>query len=200
LFVVVRGPPVDRENRRSRRALADDRLAVEMAGYSIRAGRVDELATVQEIERRAARRLASVGLAGAADLPIHPMEELRADCSNGRLLVAADEQDRAVGFALFDLHEYEAHLREVDVVPEHGGRGLGRRLIQEVIARARGAGLRHLALTTFRDVPFNAPFYARLGFRIVEETHAPARLARIRREERLNGYELAPRVAMILDL
>ena len=47
---------------------------------------------------------------------------------------------------------------------------------------------------------FNAPFYARLGFRIVEETHASARLARIRQEERLNGYEVAPRVAMILDL
>jgi GNAT superfamily N-acetyltransferase len=170
-----------------------------MDSYSIRAGRIDELPTVQEIERRAARRLASVGLPTAVDLPIHPMEEIRADCSHGRLLVAADEQDRAVGFALFDLYEDEAHLREVDVVPEHGGQGLGRQLIQAVIARARGAGLRRLALTTFRDVPFNAPFYARLGFRIVEETHASARLARIRQEERLNGYEVAPRVAMILD-
>ncbi|MBI5543020.1 MAG: GNAT family N-acetyltransferase [Deltaproteobacteria bacterium] len=171
-----------------------------MDSYSIRAGRLDELPTVQEIERRAARRLASVGLPAAVDLPIHPMEELRADCSHGRLLVAADQQDRAVGFALFDLHEDEAHLREVDVVPEHGGQGLGRRLIQAVIARAREAGLRRLALTTFRDVPFNAPFYARLGFRIVDETHASPRLARIRQEERLNGYELAPRVAMILEL
>jgi GNAT superfamily N-acetyltransferase len=175
-------------------------LAVEMASYSIRAGRIDELPTVQEIERRAGRRLAAVGLPAAADLPIHPMEEIRADCGHGRLLVAADEVDRAVGFALFDLHEDEAYLREVDVVPEHGGQGLGRRLIQEVIARARGAGLRRVTLTTFRDVPFNAPFYARLGFRIVEEAHASARLARTRQEERLNGYEVAPRVAMVLDL
>ena len=60
--------------------------------------------------------------------------------------------------------------------------------------------MRPLALTTFRDVPFNAPFYARLGFRTVEETQASARLARIRQEERLNGYEVAPRVAMILEI
>ncbi len=171
-----------------------------MTSYSIRAGRLDELATVQDIERRAAQRLAPVGLPAAADFPIHPMEELRADCNHGRLLVVVDQEDRAVGFALFDLHDDEAHLREVDVVPEHGGKGLGRRLIQTVIARAREAGLPRLALTTFRDVPFNAPFYARLGFRIVDEASASPRLARIRQEERLNGFELAPRVTMVLDL
>jgi hypothetical protein len=75
-----------------------------MDNHGIRAGRLDELPTVQEIERRAARRLASVGLPSAADLPIHPMEELRFACSHGRLLVAADQEDRAVGFALFDLY------------------------------------------------------------------------------------------------
>lgn len=183
-----------------RKIAPDDRLAVDMARYSIRAGRPDELPTVQDIERRAARRLAAVGLPAAVDFPIHSMEQISAGCSRGHLLVTTDEGDRAVGFALFDLHEDEAHLSEIDVVPEHGGQGLGRRLVQEVIARAREAGLPRLTLTTFRDVPFNAPFYARLGFRIVEETHASPRLARIRQEERLNGYEVAPRVAMVLEL
>jgi GNAT superfamily N-acetyltransferase len=168
--------------------------------YSIRPGRPHELPTVQEIERRAAQRLSSVGLPAAVDLPIHPMEELREDCNHGRLLVAADPEDRAVGFALFDLHEDEAHLREVDVVPEHAGRGLGRRLIQAVIARARNASLPRLTLTTFRDVPFNAPFYARLGFKILDEAHTSPRLARIREEERLTGCEVAPRVAMSLEV
>jgi GNAT superfamily N-acetyltransferase len=83
---------------------------------------------------------------------------------------------------------------------EHAGNGLGRRLIQAVVARAREAGVPRLTLTTFRDVPFNAPFYARLGFRIVDEPHLCPRLARIRQEERRNGCELAPRVAMILAL
>ncbi len=171
-----------------------------MATYSIRPARPHELRAVQEIERRAATRLAGVGLAAAADLPTQPIEALRADCGQGRLLVATDDEDHPVGFALFALHEDEAHLEEIDVVPEHAGNGLGRRLIQAVAARAREAGLSRLTLTTFRDVPFNAPFYARLGFRIVDESHLCPRLARIRLEERRNGCELAPRVAMILAL
>lgn len=73
-----------------------------------------------------------------------------------------------MGFAIFALHEDEAHLEEIDVVPEHAGNDLGRRLIRAVIAQTREAGLARLTLTTFRDVPFNAPFYARLGFRIVD--------------------------------
>ncbi len=171
-----------------------------MATYSIRKARLDELRAVQDIERRAATRLATVGLAAAAQLPIQPLEALQADCERGRLLVATDDDDRPVGFAIFALHEDEAHLEEIDVVPEHAGQGLGRRLIQVVVARAREAGLSRLALTTFRDVPFNAPFYARLGFQIVDEPHLSPRLARIRQEERRNGTELAPRVAMILDV
>lgn len=171
-----------------------------MATYSIRRARPDELRAVQEIERRAATRLASVGLPAAADLPIQTIEALRVDCDRGRLLVATDDEDRPVGFAIFALHEDEAHLEEIDVVPEHAGNDLGRRLIRAVIAQTREAGLARLTLTTFRDVPFNAPFYARLGFRIVDESLLPLRLARIRQAERLNGCELAPRVAMILEV
>ena len=171
-----------------------------MPTYSIRTARADELLAVQEIERRATTRFVSVGLAEAVNLPIQSIESLRADRDQGRLLVSADEEDRPVGFAVFDLHEDEAFLREIDVVPEHAGNGLGRRLIQEVIAMAREAGLPRLTLATYRDVPFNAPFYSRLGFRVVDETHMPPRLARLRQEERQDGREIAPRVAMVLEL
>jgi GNAT superfamily N-acetyltransferase len=176
------------------------RCGPDMTMYSIRTARSDELLTVQEIERRAATRFASVGLAAAVELPIQSIEALRADCDRGQLLVAADEQDRPVGFAVFDVYEDEAYLREIDVVPEHAGNGLGRRLIQAVIARTREAGLPRLTLATYRDVPFNAPFYSRLGFRVVDETQMSARLARLRQGERRNGCEIAPRVAMVLDL
>ena len=171
-----------------------------MTTYCLRKARADELRTVQEIERRAATRLATVGLPAAAELPIHPLDALQADLERGRLLVATDDHDRPVGFAVFALHDDEAHLEELDVVPEHAGHGLGRRLIQAVVAQTQEAGLSRLVLTTFRDVPFNAPFYARLGFEVVDEPHLSPRLARIRQEERRNGTERAPRVAMILKV
>ena len=52
-------------------------------------------------------------------------------------------------------------LEEIDVHPDHGRRGLGRRLVSAVCAWAARGGHRWLTLTTFRDVPFNMPFHAR---------------------------------------
>jgi hypothetical protein len=85
-----------------------------MAAYSIRPARPDELRAVQEIERRAATRLAGVELAAAADLPIQPIEALRADCDRGQLLVVTDDDDHPVGFALFALHEASYSAQRCD--------------------------------------------------------------------------------------
>lgn len=171
-----------------------------MASYTIRTARFDELPGIQEIERRAATRLGPVGLPAAMDLPIHPIEAWRTHCEQGRLFVAADEHDRPVAFVVFETAGDDVHLEEIDVEPEHAGQGLGRRLIQAVIEWAKSREFRQVTLTTFRDIPFNAPFYARLGFRIVDEGTEFARLSHLRQAERQNGFEIAPRVAMALDL
>jgi GNAT superfamily N-acetyltransferase len=120
--------------------------------------------------------------------------------AQGRILVGVDEADEPVGFAIFDQFDSVVHLRELDVLPEHGGRGLGRQLVQAVIAWAIEHGCTAVTLTTFRDVPFNAPFYARAGFRVLTEDELTPRLAQIRAEERAHGIDLAPRVAMLRDL
>lgn len=171
-----------------------------MASYIIRAARCDELPSIQELERRAATRLGPMGLPAAMELPSHPIEAWRTHCEQGRLLVAADEHDRPVAFAVFDTAGGDVHLEELDVEPEHAGQGLGRRLIQTVIEWAKSRGFQQVTLTTFRDIPFNAPFYARLGFRVVEEGAEFERLSRVRQAERQNGFEVAPRVAMVLCL
>ena len=56
----------------------------------------------------------------------------------------------------------------MDVLPAHGRRGLGTLLLDQVCAWAQAQ--RHLAvnLSTFRDVHWNAPFYARNGFRALQ--------------------------------
>jgi GNAT superfamily N-acetyltransferase len=56
------------------------------------------------------------------------------------------------------------HLRELSVDPPLGRRRIGTALVETVIAAAREKDFSGVTLTTFRDVPFNAPFYARLGF------------------------------------
>jgi hypothetical protein len=59
-------------------------------------------------------------------------------------------------------------------------------------------GLTSLTLTTFRDVPWNAPFYARLGFEYV--TELTPELRQKREEETAHGLAFDSRCAMRLPL
>ena len=61
---------------------------------------------------------------------------------------------------------------------------------------ARGEGRPALTLTTFSDVPWNAPYYQRLGFAIVEPSHQGFELAAAVARETRSIPGRAPRVAM----
>ena len=74
-----------------------------------------------------------------------------------------------VGFAHVGILEpLVAHLKEVDVHPDHGHRGIGTRLVMAVCKSVGLAGYAFVTLTTFRDVPWNMPLYAKLGFQEVD--------------------------------
>ncbi|MBI2424242.1 MAG: GNAT family N-acetyltransferase [Candidatus Hydrogenedentes bacterium] len=123
---------------------------------------------------------------------------LEAACNNGTLWVALDARGAAVGFACAEQQGSCAHLGEVDVLPEHGRQGLGARLVQAVIQWAREAGLSAVTLTTFRHLPWNAPFYARLGFLEVSPDELEDHLRAILERETDSGLDPAKRVAMAL--
>lgn len=48
----------------------------------------------------------------------------------------------------------------------------------------------------YRDVPWNAPFYERVGYSIFEPDPSRTGLAAIQEEEARSGYAVKPRVAM----
>ena len=54
------------------------------------------------------------------------------------------------------------------MLSEHPRRGVGSALIEHLAAPARAEPRPALTLTAFRDVPWNAPYYQRLGFVVVE--------------------------------
>jgi len=100
--------------------------------------------------------------------------------------VAVDEHDRPV------VVDGCAHVEQVSVAPSHAHRRLGAALIDHLAAVAGTP----LTLTTFRDVPWNAPYYERLGFTVVEPADQGPELASLvgREAEAIPGD--APRVAM----
>ncbi|MEM9173591.1 MAG: GNAT family N-acetyltransferase, partial [Myxococcota bacterium] len=136
-----------------------------MNSYEIGPARPDEAARCPEIEARAAVRFAPEDLPPSVASQVTDLEELVVAQREGRLLVArVDEGETPVGFVLLEDHGEEAHLAEVDVLPEYGGAGIGRDLVEAACAWARIKGFATITLSTFRDVAWNAPFYARVGF------------------------------------
>ncbi|MEQ1786450.1 MAG: GNAT family N-acetyltransferase, partial [Acidimicrobiales bacterium] len=89
-----------------------------------------------------------------------------------------------------------AHLEQLSVRPESGGRGIGTALIEAVVAWARQRGDAEVTLTTFRDVPFNAPFYAARGFAVVEEDDWTDGLRALVAREAAHGLDVSARVVM----
>jgi predicted N-acetyltransferase YhbS len=89
---------------------------------------------------------------------------------------------------------------ELAVQRERQGRGIGRTLMETSIAAARQGGFRVVTLTTFRDVPWNAPFYRRLGFQILEPDKMSQRLPGVVTEESLRGLPVEYRCVMRLNL
>jgi GNAT superfamily N-acetyltransferase len=105
----------------------------------------------------------------------------------------------AQGFACVDIVDGAAHLWQLSVHPASGRRGLGRKLVETVCDWASSNGYPAVTLTTFRDVPWNAPFYSQLGFRVLDDL-SPG-LKAIRDHERdLGDDDFGPRVAMRKDL
>lgn len=90
------------------------------------------------------------------------------------------------------------HIDELDVRHDRQGQGLGRRLLAHAADWARGHSLRTMSLTTFRNIPWNAPFYASAGFRHWPEDEAPASVRQALMNERNRG--LKDRCAMVMDL
>jgi GNAT superfamily N-acetyltransferase len=163
--------------------------------YTIRRARPRDLSLLPAIELAAARLLAGQApesvLAETTAAPV-----LKAAQAHGRLWVALAE-DMPVGFAHVEILEPAvAHLEEIDVHPEHGRRGVGRRLVLAVCAWAAASGYRAVTLTTFRDVPFNMPFYARLGFHVIPPGELSAALRAVVGDEIRRGLDPLRRVAM----
>lgn len=112
------------------------------------------------------------------------------------LLALADEQP--VGFLLAEAHPSSLFIVELSVHLAWQGKGVGRQLITCAGEHARTLGLTSLTLTTFRDVPWNAPFYARLGFERVDAL--TPELRQKREEEAAHGFAYDSRCAMRLPL
>ena len=155
---------------------------------------------MQRIEIEAGRQFVDVGLAAVASDEPYDDEELQSHIDAGAAWIA--EADGVIaGYAVASVVDGDGHLDQVSALPEFRGLGVGRRLIGEVVEWTRRHGLPAVTLTTFVDVPWNGPYYARLGFVEMTADETGPELTRIRAEEAERGLDaLQKRVAMRLEL
>ena len=165
------------------------------ATYAITTARPEDLWRLPAIELAAARLLEEYAPESVLSETTSP-DVLSQAQRAGHLWVAL-AGDVPVGFAhVAVLDGNAAHLVEIDVHPDHGRRGLGARLVMHVCAWAASCGYESVTLTTFRDAPWNMPFYARLGFSVLSPGQVPAGLRAVVDDEARRGLDPSRRVVM----
>lgn len=162
--------------------------------YVITLASPEHLAALPGVELDAATRFDSWLVPPSMFTEATAMDRLAAAQAEGYLWVGLTAAGRPVAFALASSSGARLYLEELDVATDHAGRGLGLALIAEVERKAAADGAVEIALTTYRDVPWNAPFYLRHGFEFADAVDAElsARL----RDEAARGLDSMPRVGL----
>jgi len=162
----------------------------------LRPARVDEVECVRDIERRSASRFLGTDRAWLAeDAPTDAETLIRRIAAEG-LQVAEDGHGAPVAFVMFREVDGCGYVEQIDVLPEHAGRRIGAALLASVAATGRSRGWPALLLSTFKDVPWNAPYYRRLGFVDLDDADLSPALREIRAEHLRRGLDEASRVFM----
>ena len=171
-----------------------------------------DLEALQELEMAAGALYRSQKMDWVADAPPMTLTDLETFQKNGALWLVEElveekgrEEGRPPYAAFAALGELQPgsrslHLHEISVHPAYQGHGLGRRLMERLIAHAEMRNYHTLTLTTFTEVPWCAPFYETFGFVIVPENQAPEPLIDVLEEEKRRGLMGAPRCAMAVAL
>ncbi|MCF8503323.1 MAG: GNAT family N-acetyltransferase [Caulobacter sp.] len=136
---------------------------------TIRPAVIDHAVLYPAIERSAGQAfLAIPDLAWIASHTITPAEDYDPLIAAGTVWEAVAADGSPVGFLMAEAFVDHLHIQELSVAATHQKLGIGRRLMQAAADHARTAGLTALTLTTFRSVPWNGPFYASLGYQMLD--------------------------------
>jgi GNAT superfamily N-acetyltransferase len=175
-------------------------MGPERGAVTVRGVRPEDVGRLQAIQLAAGSSFRDVGMPAVADSPPLPTESLAGYRRAGRAWVAADEHDEPVGFVVADVIDGCAHIEQVSVHPAHAGQRVGAMLIDHVSGWAARHGLAALTLITFRGVPWNAPYYERLGFHEVADADVTPGLAALAAAEPDFGRGANTRVCMRREL
>lgn len=166
--------------------------------YIIRKTKLSDIEHLPLLERSAGSAFKSLpSLAWIADDSVMSAQEHKRLLAKGFSWVALDFLSQAIcGFIHAEIIEGEFYVVEVSVSGTYQKKGIGSKLLKTALTQAKSLGLSTATLTTFIDVPWNAPYYQRLGFVILTPDTLPQYIERKLQEEKSAGLPLERRCAM----
>jgi len=165
----------------------------------IRLATEPDLPLLPDIERSAGAPFRELGMMAVADDEPPSVEGLRSYLTTGRVWVVT-VNDLPVGYLLIGIVDGTAHIEQVSIDSGYAGHGYGRQLIKHAEVWARAQGYPSLTLTTFTEIPWNGPYYRRLGFHPIADEDITPELRALREQEAEHGLDQWPRECLRLDL
>jgi len=169
--------------------------------FVVRRARQNDAAALPAIERSAAELFRTdPTLAWLADTDVASAAQHRQAIDNAHVWVAETTSAQLAGFIRALDFDNLLHIEELSVSLAFQGQGVGRKLLLATIEHARCEQMRAVTLTTFRDVPWNAPFYERIGFVVAAADGLEMHLTEALQKEVEHGFVAERRCAMRLPL
>jgi GNAT superfamily N-acetyltransferase len=173
-------------------ALGLDREHGPAKSQDVRAAARSDLPLIPDIDRRAETVFRLAGFA----LPERPAVEA-AELARAKAVFVAGRPP--IAYVQVEEVDGLAHVAQIAVVPKWMRQGIGTRLLERSCEWARKHGYPAIVLTTYADVPWNAPYYAARGFAETEDV-TPGLVAIREREQQLGLDDVGRRIVMRRDL
>lgn len=169
-----------------------------MLTMAVRPARVTDLPHLPAIEVAAGEAFREIDMVAVADDAPPPVTAFEERLLAGMLWVAGEDPPRA--YLAGDVVDGIGHVLQVSVDPSAAGQGVGAGLLDHFSRWAAERRISRLTLTTFSQVPWNAPYYTRLGWRVLPTEQWGPGLRQIRAHEAELGLDAWPRCVMYRDV
>ena len=145
------------------------------AGFSVRLAIEDDIPAIRAVLFSVRSEYGVMGEMGANDADLDDLE-INFFRGGGCFEVVEDAANRIVGCAgLRPLNPCRAELCKMYIEKSARRQGLGKRLLEDLLAAARQSGFREVWLTTNSVLIEAITLYARYGFQPVGAEHLPPR-------------------------
>lgn len=152
-------------------AINEEIFAANDAITSFRAADASDAEALSAIEENAATVFKQLGGGYAAlDLSALTPQFYKDAIAQNQIIWLVELHGQAVGFLRAKPVDDVLYCAEMSVMRHHHGKGLGEKLLNRFVAYAKEEGFKGVSGITFKNVPWNGPYYLKQGFSYLGES------------------------------